>query len=171
MKITFEALNDSYFRFLLKGLEAPHVKKWWDQDITYTLDEVKKKYGPYVKGYKEIEGLKKPIQAYIIYVERVPIGYIQIYNAYDFPRSAPLLGLPKNLGAFDIFIGEKKYLGQNLGSKIIIKFLNLYGGTYTHIFTDPDLRNSAAIKCYEKAGFKRLGNQKDTGELWMIKII
>jgi len=50
-----------------------------------------------------------------------PIGYIQIYNAYDFPRSKTLLGLPANLGAFDIFIGEESALQQGLGSKAIGK--------------------------------------------------
>ena len=51
-------------------------------------------------------GPQKPIQGFIIHNNRDPVGYIQIYNAYDFPRSNSLLGLPENLGAFDIFIGE-----------------------------------------------------------------
>ncbi|NBO24779.1 MAG: aminoglycoside adenylyltransferase, partial [Chlamydiae bacterium] len=30
MKITFAPLAESHFSLLLKWLESPHVKKWWD---------------------------------------------------------------------------------------------------------------------------------------------
>jgi aminoglycoside 6'-N-acetyltransferase len=47
MTITFEPLHESHFPLLLKWLEAPHVKKWWDQDVTYTMDLVREKYSSY----------------------------------------------------------------------------------------------------------------------------
>ena len=169
MTITFEPLHESHFPLLLKWLEAPHVKKWWDQDVTYTLELVREKYSSYIKGYKLVDGVPQPIQGFIIHNNQNPVGYIQIYNAYDFPRSKPLSGLPQSLGAFDIFIGEKEVLGQGLSSKAIVQFLKLHGGQYTHIFADPDSNNVAAVKCYEKAGFKRVLEQQDTKEVWMIK--
>jgi ribosomal protein S18 acetylase RimI-like enzyme len=168
VKITFIPLTESHFPLLLEWLETPHVKSWWDQDVRWTLASIQEKYSDYVKGYKRDNGISKPIEAYIICTEDKPIGYVQIYNAYDFPRSKPLFGLPKNLGAFDIFIGNEKYLGQNIGSKAIKKFFSLYGHQYAHIFVDPDSDNLAAIKCYEKAGFRRLLEQKNTGEVWML---
>jgi GNAT superfamily N-acetyltransferase len=169
MTITFEPLNESHFSLLLKWLEAPHVKKWWDQDVTYTLELVHKKYSSYVKGYKLVDGQQKPIQGFIIHNNQNPIGYIQIYNAYDFPRSKTLSGLPANLGAFDIFIAEESALQQGLGSKAILEFLKLHGSQYSHMFADPDSNNIAAVKAYEKAGFKRVSEQQDTGETWMLK--
>ena len=45
MTITFEPLNESHFPLLLKWLETPQVKKWWDQDVTYTMGLVKEKFG------------------------------------------------------------------------------------------------------------------------------
>lgn len=167
--ITFEHLNESHFSLLLKWLETPHVKKWWDQEVNYTIDLVRAKYSSYVEDYKQVGMVNKPIHAYIINVEQNPIGYIQIYNAYDFPRSEPLLDLPQNLGVFDIFIGEEKYLGQNLGSKAIVEFLNLHCSNYDHIFADPALENIAAIKCYEKAGFKKIIKQQTQDTVWMLK--
>ena len=109
MNITFITLAESHFPLMLKWLEAPHVKKWWNQDVVYTLDLVKEKYGDCVKGYRLENGTAKTINAHIIYVDNIPIGYIQTYNACDFPRSKPLSNLPENLGAFDIFIGEESY--------------------------------------------------------------
>lgn len=136
-----------------------HVKRWWDRDIHYTIGLVWEKYSSYAKGYKIINGVRKPIQGFIIQADQTPIGYIQIYNAYDFPRSKPLSRLPENLGALDIFIGEMKYLRQSLGSKAISEFLKLHDREYSHIFADPDSSNFAAVKCYEKAGFKEIWNR------------
>ncbi len=169
MKITFTPLAESHFPLLLKWLEAPHVKAWWDQDVTYALDLVHEKYSSYVKGYKLVDGQQKPIQGFIIHHNQNPVGYIQIYNAYDFPRSKSLLGLAENLGAFDIFIGEEAYLKQGVGSQAIAQFLKEHGASYTHVFADPENTNIAAIKAYEKAGFKKVSEQEDTGEVWMIK--
>ena len=169
MKITFIPLAKSHFPLLLKWLETPHVKKWWDQDVTYALDLVHEKYSSYVKGHKLVDGQQKPIQGFIIHHNQNPVGYIQIYNAYDFPRSKSLLGLPEKLGAFDIFIGEAAALQQGLGSKAIVQLLKLHGNQYSYIFADPDSNNLAAVKCYEKAGFKKVSEQTDTREVWMLK--
>jgi aminoglycoside 6'-N-acetyltransferase len=133
------------------------------------MDLVHEKYSSYIKGYKLINGAQKPIQGFIIHNNQNPVGYIQIYNAYDFPRSKPLSGLPQRLGAFDIFIGTEEALGQGLGSKAILEFLNTHGSQYSHIFADPDSSNTRAIKCYEKAGFNKISKQEDTKEVWMLK--
>ncbi len=166
MTISFKPLHESHFPLLLKWLEAAHVKVWWDQDVTYTMDLVREKYSSRITSL----GTKSDncIQGFIIHNKQNPVGYIQIYNAYDFPRSKPLFGLPANLGAFDIFIGEKAFLGQGFGSKAILEFFKLHGNCYSHIFADPDSNNIAAVKCYEKAGFKKLSEQEDTKEVWMI---
>jgi len=171
MTITFEPLHESHFPLLLKWLEASHVKKWYDKDVAYTLDSVREKYGPRIQSLRA-EGVaiqNKAIQSFIIILEQIPIGYIQIYNAYDFPREKPLSGLPQNLGAIDIFIGNESYLKKGLGSKAISEFLEIYGNKYSHILADPDSNNINAIKCYEKAGFKKI-NEKN-GEIWMIKTL
>ena len=178
MNITFKALHESDFPLLLKWLEAPHVKKYWpadrsfsvggDQDIEWTPELIKAKYSSYACGYKLVDGTEKPIRAYIIYADDRPIGYIQLYNAHDFPRSTKLTDLPEELGAFDIFIGEKECLGTGLGSAAITKFMQTYADNYTHIVVDPDIDNITAIKSYEKAGFQRMSEQKDSNEVWMI---
>jgi aminoglycoside 6'-N-acetyltransferase len=146
-------------------LEAPHVKAWWDQEISYDLDLISKKYGRYVKGYKG--GVDKPISAYIIEADRQPVGYIQIYNAYDFPRAKPLLDLPTSLGALDFFIGEADCLGKGIGAKVLKEFLADFTG-FTHVLVDPYVKNISAIKTYEKAGFKKIKTHYDVEEVWMM---
>jgi len=170
MNIAFEPLAKTHFPLLLKWLTTPHVHSWWDKDLEWTADLIQKKYATYVNGYKLQDGESKIINAYIIYADITPIGYIQLYNAYDFPRGMQLLDLPENLAAFDIFIGEPDYLGKGIGSMAIELFLNQYcDSKYTHIFADPDIHNVAAIKAYTKAGFEVVKTNHATNELWMLK--
>ncbi len=169
MKILFIALAESDFPLLLKWLKTLHVKAWWDRDVEWTPELIYEKYISYTKGHKLENGVAKPMHAYIIYADDTPIGYIQIYNAYDFPRSTPLTGLPINLAAFDVLIGEEQYLKQGTGAKAIVQFLEAHGRSYTHVFSDPPSSNLAAIRTYEKAGFKKINEHTDAGEIWMIR--
>ncbi len=70
MIINFFPLNDSYFPLLLKWLNSPHVKQWWDQDIKWNESLISKKYKDYVAGYKVLELgniiIRKPIYPFII---------------------------------------------------------------------------------------------------------
>ncbi|WP_232049297.1 acetyltransferase [Rickettsia asiatica] len=75
MNINFIPLSTSHFSFLLKWLEMPHVKLWWDEDIKWSLELIEQKYLSYVKGYKLENNDPKNIQAYIIEADHTPIGY------------------------------------------------------------------------------------------------
>lgn len=171
MRIAFTPLEKSHFSLLLKWLQTSHVKQWWDPEIEWNSKLIEQKYGSYIKGYKLDNGLTKPMHAYIIHFNKKPIGYIQLYNAYDFPRNQPLIDLPKNLGALDIFIGEAEYLRQGIGSIAITKFLSLHASSYSNIFVDPDRANHAAIRTYKKSGFKEIFSIFPTDILPMIKAL
>lgn len=172
MTITFQPLQDSHFPLLLKWLETPHVKAWWDQNVQWTLELIKEKYGIYVQGYKVEQGLKKPLGAYIVYVEDDPVGYVQAYNAHDFPRedNVSLAELPDSLAALDVLIGEEEFLGKGLGSRIMKQFLSEYVDPYYEAcFVDPDTTNIRAIRTYEKAGFKKIKTVKEGTVTWMMR--
>lgn len=170
MNITFEPLAESHFPLLLKWLEAPHVKAWWDTDVEWTEKLISEKYSPYVNGYKIQNGEAKKLEAYIIKLGSKPVGYIQLYDAYAFPRSAVLTDLPKSLAAIDLFIGDLDCIGKNIGSNAMILFSEQYcAPLFEYTFVDPDINNIAAIKSYTKAGFKKAKINAATKEVWMIK--
>lgn len=170
MTLDFEPLSVTHFPLLLQWLERPHVKRWWDPEITWTQKKIQEKYSSYVHGYKIEDSVRKTITAYIITADQHPIGYIQSYNAHDFPRSISLEKLPTSLGTFDLYIGELDYLGKGLGSQALVQFLDTYcTPLYSHMFADPNQHNLAAIKTYTKAGFKRLSIAHPSTEVWMLR--
>lgn len=69
MKIRSKHLANTDFENLLKWLQQPHVKKWWDTDVNYTSELIQEKYGSYVDGYKKIGDESKPIHVFIIYFD------------------------------------------------------------------------------------------------------
>ncbi|MFL1781341.1 hypothetical protein ABSA28_01064 [Candidatus Hepatincolaceae symbiont of Richtersius coronifer] len=57
--------------------------------------------------------IKISMKAYLIYLHNAPIGYIQLYNVYNFISTLVTSGLPKNLATLDFFIGRKEHLGKS----------------------------------------------------------
>ena len=170
MIVTFEPLQQKHFPLLLKWLQTPHVKEWWDTDVPWTMGLVQEKYGAYTQGYKLEDDAKKPINGFIIVLNGKEVGYIQLYNAYGFPREDDIKSdeLPKSLAAIDIFIGEESYLGKGLSFIIMNQFLKTYVDPYYEAcFVDPDSANIAAIRAYEKVGFQYLKTTKHSQ--WLVR--
>ncbi|MDE5066702.1 GNAT family N-acetyltransferase [Wolbachia endosymbiont of Drosophila leontia] len=172
--ITFKALKEEHFLLLLKWLETPHVKLWWDADINWTPELIEKKYSNYVKGFKrlklETQIIEKPMHAFIINCDGVDIGYIQYYNKHDFPpeQGYDTSELPESCAAIDWYIGELDYVGKGIGPQALNIFLNEFVFKVSeNAFVDPDTANVRAIRVYEKVGFKKI--RESNGTILMIK--
>lgn len=171
MRITFRKLQVNDFPILLKWLNQPHVKQWWDGDISWTKERVAQKYMPYTEGVKVLKGIKKPIYAFIIEVDTTAIGYIQYYNKRDFPpeQGYYIDDLPESLAGLDVYIGEPAALGKGLGVKILKQFLQEEVFIrFSQCSVDPDTANQKAITIYERAGFKNIKEIEDCGITWML---
>ncbi|HAT2073489.1 TPA: acetyltransferase [Legionella pneumophila] len=170
MTISFRNLSEQDFPLLLKWLETPHVKTWWDSDVVWTMDKITQKYGSYVNQYKIENGKKKSIFSFIIVLDEQPIGYVQYYDARDF------LPLPTNKifdlqksAAIDFYLGEESILGQGLGSVALKQFVqNIVFQQFDTALVTPDIKNHSAIACYQKAGFVYLFTKEEAQELWLI---
>jgi aminoglycoside 6'-N-acetyltransferase len=173
MTITFQPLNETHFDLLLKWLQTPHVKAWWDKDVKWTKELIYKKYSCYVKGYKRLvlanKVIKKPMHAFIICADNQAIGYVQAYNVHDFPREDDYaINLPQGCAAIDWYLGEPSSLGKGIGTQALKLFLNTQvPQNFTHVFVDPETANKAAIKVYEKVGF-RVVKMENNGELTLM---
>ena len=148
MNIRFSQLTEQHLPLLLNWLEAPHVKAWWDQEINYNIDLVKKNFGIHCHGLSISSISNKLTYAYIVYLNDVPIGYIQAYNAQSFAEENALdeSKIPTLSAGADIFIGEEAFLGQGLGAKILEVFCDTILSPYfDYCLVDPDSNNFRAI--------------------------
>ena len=80
--------------------------------------------------------------------------------------------LPKTTVGMDQFIGDVQNIGKGHGTLFIKEFitkqLQMFGITTVIVDTYPE--NAAAIRCYEKVGFKRLGiYQAPLGRTFLMK--
>ncbi len=169
-------LSTLHFPLLLKWLETPHVKAWLDHDVHWTPELIEKKYSNYVQGFKQLklEGktIEKPMHAYIILHNELPIGYIQYYDKHDFPpeQGYKITELPKSCAAIDWYIGEPEFIGKGIGSKALVLFLDNYVfPKFDYVFTDSETKNISAIRAYEKTGFKEIKKVKNETITWMMK--
>jgi aminoglycoside 6'-N-acetyltransferase len=176
MTITFVPLAESHFPLLLKWLETPHVKAWWDQDVKWTPELIREKFGNYVKGNKRSkfkdQGIEKPTHAFIIVFDDTPIGYIQYYNKHDFPfeQGYETTELPTSCAGLDWYIGEYEFTGKGIGSKALSHFVESHVfPAFGSVFVDPDTANLAAIRAYEKVGFKVIKLVNKGTITWMLK--
>ena len=164
MIITFDVLTKNHFPLLLKWLETPHVKTWWDSQLEWTLELIQKKYEPYLNS-------SNLMNAYIFSVESKPIGYIQYYNKHDFPREHDYaLKLPESCAAIDWYIGEPEFIARGIGTKALKLFLDIHVfSNFDNVFVDPDTANAVAIRVYEKTGFSTISKANDNKVTLMLK--
>lgn len=162
--LSFRLLEIADFPLLLKWLEAPHVKKFWDSDISYSLEDIQQKYTDYVNGFSLYKGQKKSIKAYILLYNGQAIGYIQLYKLTDFGFDD--LELPSNIGGIDFYLGEESFLKRGFASTALKLFLQDYAFTkFRYIFVNPLIKNERAVRCFLKAGFSVIKKHHDC--FWM----
>lgn len=148
--ISFRALRPSDLDLMRRWLNAPHVRRWWYAEGT-SYAEIEEHYLPAIEG-------RDSAKPFVILHESNPIGYVQSYriSPEDDGGYARLVDVNDSAGV-DLFIGEAEYLYQGLGHHVIRKFLSEY------VFSDPEIEtcvigpepeNAAAIRAYEKAGFR-----------------
>jgi RimJ/RimL family protein N-acetyltransferase len=148
-----------------RWLNAPQVARWWGEDAG-SCEEVSKEYVAYIEG-------KEPVEPYLILYDARPVGYIQSYRVSDDEEYERLVGIADSAG-IDLFIGEKDLLYRGLGPLVIRRFIEevvFADESIAVCVIDPEPKNTAAIRAYEKAGF-RYFKSADTSEgpVYMMKL-
>lgn len=146
--IAFREVTEADVPLVYAWLQEPHVAKWWPTPAKDIF-------------FRDWFASLRPKGAfpYLVLADQRPIGLIQYY-AVDPVTSPWLPPLPPHTLGTDQFIGDAKYLGKGYGVRMVqafIQYLKKMRPDTTTIIVDPDPSNSAAIKCYEKTGFKKLG--------------
>ncbi|WP_378946388.1 GNAT family N-acetyltransferase [Mesorhizobium sp. ANAO-SY3R2] len=127
-------------------LAQPHVAEWWG-DADKELAEIK----------EHIDSIS--VEPLIVELDGKPIGYLQSYDPHmedDHPSQDQPFG---TLGV-DLSIGVPELVGIGHGPDILRQFVEeLFEEGALRVIIDPDPRNKRAIRAYEKAGFRPIGER------------
>src|SRR4051812_13711421 len=157
--ISFRPLARADFPLMLRWHNAPLVREWWQLDPR-TAEEVEEKYGPRVD-------LPSLTRGYLMLYDGQPVGFIQAYLIRDYPEYASAIQVDNDAAGVDLFIGEEAYWRRGLGPILLRVFLR------DVVFKQPEVgccvigpaaSNAAAIRAYEKAGFRYLKTIQVPGE-------
>ena len=148
--IEFRSLVADDLRLLHEWLRRPHALRWWDDHAHGTYEDVVAHYLPAIEG-------SDPTDHYIVMLERADIGMVQTYIVADHPDYANVVGVADRATAgVDIVIGEEELTGKGLGTEILRRFVDevvFARPQTTSCIADPDERNRASVRAFEKAGF------------------
>lgn len=149
INITFKPLAFSDIPIMHQWFNKPHVQAFYSLR-QWIEQEVLEKLKPYILS-------DNPVNGFIILINQQPIGYVQYYNVKDYPWNNQNLSedIIEHAAGMDLFIGEERFIGKGLGGEIIKNFLDaMIWPQFQYCIVDPDVNNTAAIRCYEKLHFK-----------------
>jgi aminoglycoside 6'-N-acetyltransferase len=125
------------------------------RDRPRPLEVVMTKYRPRICG-------ESPVVACFILCDGEPIGYVQYYRLCDqlndVARETYGAWVTETSYGFDIFIGEPAVWGQGLGTLAVAALVDYLFHTRgaTCVTVDPRVDNPRAVRCYEKAGLRKV---------------
>jgi RimJ/RimL family protein N-acetyltransferase len=129
------------------------VRRWYDDVATEVFPD-----DTIAERLRAIRG-EDPTDYHVIMLDGRPIGEIQSYRVDDDPEYAAQVAIGQPALGIDLFIGEPDSIGRGHGPALIRAFLRevafpRYGVEICVI--GPTASNAAAIRAYEKAGFRFL---------------
>jgi aminoglycoside 6'-N-acetyltransferase len=149
----FRPLREEDLDLVRAWLLRPHVRQWYDDvpAVSYP-DHTISEYETAIRG-------EDPTDLYVIMFDGRPIGVLQSYRIDDHLEYAAQVALGRPAIGIDLFIGEPELIGRGHGPALIQAFLRdvafpRYGVDLCVI--GPTASNAAAIRAYEKAGFRFL---------------
>jgi aminoglycoside 6'-N-acetyltransferase len=157
-EIQFRPLTLGDLALMHRWLNNDFVARWWPG--WPSLEQVRAKYAPRISG-------GDPTKCFIVEVDAAPTAFIQCYYIRDYPEYA-IGPEAANAAGIDLFIGEREHAYRGLGPCVIREFLGRV--VFCEFQVDsciigPAQNNHAAIRAYEKAGFKYLKTVSIPGEL------
>lgn len=129
-------------------LDTRAVREWWI--------DAKGEFA----GHMVADDLDSPdVVMHLVSYRAQPFAYIQNYDPHAWPNHH-FDHLPPSSRGIDQFIGVAEMLGCGHGSDFIEAYVEaLFASGAPAVGTDPHPSNARAIRAYEKAGFRRMGER------------
>jgi len=157
----FAPLREDDLDLVRRWLLQPHVQRWWDEGLKTPYPDAE------IADYREAIQGNDPTYRYVAHIDGRPVGLLQHYRIADDPEYAEALALNEDAIGVDLFIGESALIGRGHGSAMLRQFLRDVAFPFHGIevcVIGPSVKNLAAIRAYEKAGFRPLREVQIQGE-------
>jgi aminoglycoside 6'-N-acetyltransferase len=143
---SFRAVEEDDLPLIAEWLAAPHVAEWWD-DPEEELAAIREHMGSI------------SVEPLIVELGGRPIAYLQSYDPH-LEDDHPYQDQPFGTLGLDLSIGPPDLLGMGHGAAIVRQFSDeLFEEGVPRVIIDPDPRNARAVRAYEKAGFRPIGER------------
>ena len=152
MAYAFTPLREGDLDLVRRWLLEPHVERWWNDGVKTPYPDAE------IQEYRDAIQGNDPTYRYLALIDTRPVGLLQHYRIADDPEYAAALALSEDAVGVDIFIGEVELIGRGHGAPMLTQFLREVAFPFHHIgvcVIGPSVKNLAAIRAYEKAGFRR----------------
>lgn len=130
-------------------LEAPHIRRWWgDPEEQFWLTQVR----PEGSGHA------------LVCADGEPVGYIRwVRPDRELLDAFGMREIPWGSVDLDICIGEQRVAGQGVGTRALQEMMRrlLLDGTVPFVGMSTSYRNRAAMRAYERAGFRNHADFED----------
>lgn len=152
-RLLVRELDEEDVVLMANWLSDPRVLEYYEgRDRPHDVARVQEKYlGP----------PKSATTCCIVEWDGAAIGYIQFYPLSAYPDHEQSLYGHRTGGAIygiDLFIGEPELWGRGIGTELVAAMTEyLFDAKEADkVAIDPQTRNARAIRCYEKAGFRKV---------------
>ena len=156
--LRFRGLAADDLPLLHEWLQRPHVRRWWNDHET--LEDVVAHYLPSVEG-------DDPTDLYLALLGERPVGFVQTYLVADYAEYVALVGGGDGIAGVDLFLADEELTGGGLGTEVLRRFVDeiVFARPQTvACLADPDVRNRASVRAFEKAGFRVVRELVDPGD-------
>jgi aminoglycoside 6'-N-acetyltransferase len=132
---------------VIEWRSRPAVHEWYG-GRPVTVEEIRKRH---------LES-PDPVSRCIVHLDGAPIGFLQFYEYIDAWKQAIDLRSNEEAWGIDLYIGEPDLHGQGIGTRLVSGVAQRLadGPGPDRVVIDPHVGNTAAVRCYQKAGFAKV---------------
>jgi len=145
---TLTPITEDDLPMIVEWRRRPEVHEWY-AGRPVTADEIRRRH---------LEA-DEPVTRCIVRLHGEPVGHIQFYEYTEEWKPAVGLG-PGDEGVWgiDVYLGEPALHGRGIGSRLVRgvaeRLVSEHGAS--RVLIDPHVENLAAVRAYEKAGFRKI---------------
>ena len=121
------------------------------RDKPLDMDGVLARYRPRVLGHENVTPC-------IVTLGQSRIGYMQTYTLSPQDKQRFAFPIEERVFGIDLFIGETRLWNQGIGTRMVAAMLDylFLEQKADRVMIDPEMWNRRAVRCYEKAGFRKV---------------